>query len=878
MIYVYADEKLIYHPLDESLVITAPRLTLERGKAGSFQFGLPPNNKFYDALQKLKTQITVEIDDTEVFRGRILSETKDSYNVRTIYCEGDLAYLVDSVQKGEKYTGTTHALFRRIIEAHNARVDSVKRFEVGTIGIEDRDVILTGQSTEITDADSTKFDYRQIAVNSITRDWKTTYDYIDTCIIEYCGGYLRTRRENGKTYLDLMGEYESVADQQIEFGVNMFDLTEETTAEELFTVLIPLGDDNLTIESVNNGSDELVDNDLEAVYGRIVKTHVFENVTNPSTLIENGQRFLANHANAPATITIRAIDMHLQDSEVPLIKIGDFVPVKSKPHNIVRNLSCTRIEYDFSNLQNTTFTFGTTPESLTERYRKDKTKSADRAASSSGSSGGAAAEAAEEAAKEIGDKIYNAWINVDPETGHIDLGTLYAELKNTKEVLRNSCGINIDAPAGTINIYDLKEKYDEQQNEILNQGARIDLINDDTHAAIDLTVSRVTTLEGLVSGHYAEIKLYVDDLESAIDLKADKVTVDAINVNLNAYSQQLKDVEASGKEARVEISAINETVDTLGESVSKNEAKITTLSNETEASISSLVSRTAANETKTASITIKIDDMQSSINAKADKVTVDAMSITLNAQTTKVADLEKAGETAKVELSALSTTTDSLKKTLSQNEAKITALSSDTESKISALTTRVSNGETKEAGLEVRMNNVESEVELKADKTTINSKITTINSNIVEINGKIKSLQASVAEIDELVSKKISAAIENVTVLKASQATIKQLNVTDTITYSGTRLYTTKEIQNYVTKALEGYAASDHTHAWADITGKPTSFKPTKHRHTFSAEQSIANGHTHKVNIDGTTYTSQGASTNINHKVSISGNTGYYPT
>lgn len=85
MFYVYADGNLIYHPLEETLIITAPRLTLEMGKAGSFQFGLPPNNKFYDSLQKLKTKITVEIDDTEVFRGRILSETKDSYNIRTIF-------------------------------------------------------------------------------------------------------------------------------------------------------------------------------------------------------------------------------------------------------------------------------------------------------------------------------------------------------------------------------------------------------------------------------------------------------------------------------------------------------------------------------------------------------------------------------------------------------------------------------------------------------------------------------------------------------------------------------------------------------------------------------------------------------------------------
>lgn len=216
------------------------------------------------------------------------------------------------------------------------------------------------------------------------------YDYIETCLIDYCGGYLRTRREEDKIYLDLMTDFSSSANQQIEFGINMLELTEEISTEDLFTVLIPLGDDNLTIESVNNGSDELVDDEMVKLYGRIVKTHVFENVNQPSTLLENGLRFLSNHANVPATITIRAVDMHLLDSQIPIIKIGDSVQIKSKPHNITRSLNCTQIVYDFENLGNCTFTFGTIQASLTERYRKDKNKNADQATTNSGRGDGAA--------------------------------------------------------------------------------------------------------------------------------------------------------------------------------------------------------------------------------------------------------------------------------------------------------------------------------------------------------------------------------------------------------------------------------------------------------------------------------------------------------
>ena len=126
MFYVYADDKLLYHPLEETLVITSPRLSLEIGKAGTFQFELPPTNKYYNSLQILRKQITVEIDGTAIFRGRVLSTEKNFYNVRSVYREGDLSYLVDSVQKTEKYSGTTHELFRKIVAAHNARVEADK--------------------------------------------------------------------------------------------------------------------------------------------------------------------------------------------------------------------------------------------------------------------------------------------------------------------------------------------------------------------------------------------------------------------------------------------------------------------------------------------------------------------------------------------------------------------------------------------------------------------------------------------------------------------------------------------------------------------------------------------------------------------------------
>ena len=76
MFYLYADGHLISQPLEESLIVLSPRLILELGKAGSFEFSIPPTNTYYGEMRKLKTIITVNLDDTELFRGRVLSPAR----------------------------------------------------------------------------------------------------------------------------------------------------------------------------------------------------------------------------------------------------------------------------------------------------------------------------------------------------------------------------------------------------------------------------------------------------------------------------------------------------------------------------------------------------------------------------------------------------------------------------------------------------------------------------------------------------------------------------------------------------------------------------------------------------------------------------------
>ena len=650
MFHIMADGRSIYDPLDETLRLLSPKLTVEIGKAGSLEFNIPANHSYYSNLNQLTTTISVDFDDIEIFRGRILSISRNFNNTRKVYCEGDLSYLVDSVQKCEQYSGTTHDLFRRIIERHNARVETSKRFAVGNIGMENRSIVLTGQSEDINTGD---IDYKQIAIDSIVDEWNNTFDFIETCLIDYEGGYLQTRRVGNTIYLDWAESFGGNSVQEIEFGRNLLDINEDVSAEDIFTVLIPLGDDNLTIASVNNGSDELVDTAAVARYGRIVRTHVFSNVNQASTLLENAQRYLASNINVPVSITVKAVDLHVINASTSPILVGNRVKVNSSAHGFNDYLTCTRIDYDLSNPGNTRFTFGNPKQSLTERYREDKRLDNDTYGNSGGSGGvssaGAASAAASSAAgtadkkaeKDLSD-FFDAWINVDPNSAHIDLGTLYKQVEDGKTVLKRDCGIDIDGVTGNINIRSFKQQYDETERKTSENEAKIEVLTQDTKSQISLVTSRINDVSDREKQHYAEIKIWADDTESQINLKADKVTVDALRVSLNATDEKVNKtndvltrqcgIDLNAKTGNVNIKSLYKQVDENGKAIATNSARITESTNSLQAKIDINAKSISSHGTRIANVEVKANNLESSITLKADTVTLNATRINLQGQ------------------------------------------------------------------------------------------------------------------------------------------------------------------------------------------------------------------------------------------------------
>ena len=323
MYRVYCDGSLLYHSKLESLKIFSPSLELEENKTGSFDFTIYSDHPYFSRIQKLKSIITVFQGDFLLFRGRVLDEEIGWHNEKRITCEGELAFLLDSIQRPYDFTGSIWDFLSMLITIHNAQVDAEKHFTIGNVTVTDPN------------------DY--IVRSDI--DYVNTWEVIEKKLLDLLGGYIVIRHEEGINYLDYLEEINLLAPQTIQFGKNLLDLKRVRKGADIATVIIPLGakmkdeegkdtDKRLTIESYNGGADFIQDSDAIVQFGTIVKTVIFDDVTDAGNLKTKGQAHLADSVKQWETIDLTAADLATAGHDITSFHLGTQVRVTSNPHGL----------------------------------------------------------------------------------------------------------------------------------------------------------------------------------------------------------------------------------------------------------------------------------------------------------------------------------------------------------------------------------------------------------------------------------------------------------------------------------------------------------------------------------------------------------------
>lgn len=350
MYTIYANGQCIHSnvfALDNMKAIN-PKLTLTDCAAGSLTMTLPSINVGYDTIERMTTDITVEKDGVEIWMGRVLSETKDFWNSRVLYCEGELAFFNDSTQPPKKYSGkTVRGFLEELIAVHNSKVAANRRFTLGVVTVHDD-----------------KFP-----------DYFTNYEKTMASInalIEAYGGHMRVRRENGVRYLDYLEECPNTCSQTIQMGVNLIDFTKSWDMSEFATVIVPLGarlkeskdipelDAYLTVADVNGGSIYVQSASAVAAYGWIEKTVQWDEVTDAQTLLEKAQTYLSDLQFDNMQLELSALDMHYLNVDTEAVKLLDEIRVISMPHGLDRVFPVTQLEIPLDSPEKTEFKLGDT--------------------------------------------------------------------------------------------------------------------------------------------------------------------------------------------------------------------------------------------------------------------------------------------------------------------------------------------------------------------------------------------------------------------------------------------------------------------------------------------------------------------------------------
>lgn len=348
MFTILSDGNTMYAPTltENGYVVTSPKLTKEVNKAGSLEFTLPATNPAYSNYSKMKSLLTVEEDETEIWRGRVSSDERDFYLNKTIFAEGELAFLNDVPYPPYDHSSngvTVQSYLSELLTYYNNHCSSYRKILLGTVNGAESFWRVTAKSEE----------------------WSNILNNISENVVEQFGGYFITRRDEtaNATYLDYYNNQSNRSLQEIRFGENLLDLTENIDASEVYTQIIPLGksDQNgnrVDITSVNNGNNALRSTTGENLFGIITKVVTFDDVEDPTELKSLGRAQLDKAISEATVISISAADLHRLGVDTDAIDVGQYVRVVSPPHEIDDHYLCTKIQIDMEDPGNSQYTFG----------------------------------------------------------------------------------------------------------------------------------------------------------------------------------------------------------------------------------------------------------------------------------------------------------------------------------------------------------------------------------------------------------------------------------------------------------------------------------------------------------------------------------------
>ena len=343
MFACYVDEDLLFSTIQiNGREIISGSLNEEINAVSSLEFTLPPSNDMASRVYPHTSVIKLESDGVEIFRGTASSVSKNFRGDTVVSCDGMIALMADVIK--EPFTVSSREIesyITAIVQNYNDGVAANKAIKVGQVA---------------------GFENQTFSI-SHSNECKNIFELLKELRSEK-GGYIWTSYIGGDVRINYTKTIGKENRQQITFGSNLVNIEGQLEVGTLATRVWPIGNDGLTIESVNDGKAYLQNEEVELRYGRVDKTIQVDS-DDPSVVKSYGQAYLTRYAAMNNTITLTAIDLHNLDKTISSFEVGDSVHVISPPHGIDAEMIVNSISTDLVQLSNSRITLGAKKGSIT---------------------------------------------------------------------------------------------------------------------------------------------------------------------------------------------------------------------------------------------------------------------------------------------------------------------------------------------------------------------------------------------------------------------------------------------------------------------------------------------------------------------------------
>lgn len=388
---------------DDELTVLNPMVNLEVNTAGSCSFTIHKNHPYYDKLQKMKSVFEVSDEVGVIFRGRMLDDTVDVYQSKSVNLEGALAYFNDSIIRPFSFpedfvenseyvkaaeSGNVVKFFLQwLINRHNEQTQTFQRFRLGEVTVSDPNNYISRSS----------------------ENYASTWDTLKGKLFDSAlGGYLCIRYEPDGNYIDYLSDFTLINTQEIVFGENLQSLQSKVSASVTYTAMLPIGADveeeltgddgetytikrSLTIESIPDGNitDDIVKNG-DMIYSKSavqafgwvcapVSESSWDDVTDARNLCNKATATLSGDMSMLSnTMDITALDLHFTDKQIRSFRLYRKVKVRSDLHGQNGTYQLTRLSLNLHSPQSTIITVGKAWRSLVDINTQKETETINR--------------------------------------------------------------------------------------------------------------------------------------------------------------------------------------------------------------------------------------------------------------------------------------------------------------------------------------------------------------------------------------------------------------------------------------------------------------------------------------------------------------------